>query len=60
LCTEKLKTADERRNDELNYKLEEVLTQKQEAEAKNEEYLKKIAALEDALKTGNFSQKVCF
>lgn len=54
---EKLRAADEKRNDELTAKLEVALTQKQEAEAQIE-HLKK--QLEDVVKNGGVGVKVHF
>ena len=49
---EKLKAADEKRNDELKVKLEEALTQKQEADAQNEQLKRKMSELEHILQSG--------
>jgi len=49
---EKLKAADEKRNDELTAKLEDALTQKQEADAQNEHLKKRLQELEEAVKNG--------
>lgn len=52
LVVEKLRAADEKRNDELTVKLEEALTQKQEADARIEQLQQKVGVLEEAVKAG--------
>jgi len=54
-----LKAADEKRNDELNIKLEEALTQKQEADAQNEQLKRKLGELETILQSGGALPRVC-
>lgn len=52
LVVEKLRAADEKRNDELTVKLEEALTQKQEADAHIEQLKKRLLSMEEAMKAG--------
>ena len=54
---EKLRAADEKKKtDELNRKLEDALTQKQEAEAQNVSLIKKLSEFEAQLKSGVFNK----
>ncbi|ODM97180.1 Protein diaphanous 3 [Orchesella cincta] len=54
LVVEKLRAADEKRNDELSIKLEEALTQKQEAEAQVEQLKKRMEEI--AARSGGMPQ----
>lgn len=58
IISEKLKAADDKKNDELKLKLEEALTQKQEADAQNEQLKRKMSELEHMLQSGGSPQVV--
>lgn len=60
LVVEKLRAADEKRNDELTSKLEEALTQKQEADAQIEHFKKQLTDLQEAVKNGGLIKQSDF
>lgn len=52
ISAEKLRAADEKRNDELSVKLDEALTQKQEADAQIEQLKKQLLDLDEIVRAG--------